>query len=274
MKKLFENLLFTVFFGFGLFVFLFVYQAHGFRPTQNLDDRKHNLDTLADKSNNLVDLIRETQGLRVQGTTVPAVTESGSGNIMLPGITTDDTIVGALVLSSANVTYASTITLTVTDENNDTHQLGVISKIPGAMGNNITIAITAHSSGTTYAPLTVNTTGYNIQVKLSSHAGQYEANYSSINAIVAAIRAHTAANSLVHVYAVGTGTGVPSALSQTNLTAGAGTIQGAHWLPVDGSSITANGTVHTTTSAAVSNNDWLLWFWYDRDIVPLNGIRK
>lgn len=267
MKKIFN--LFALF-SFALIVSIGTVNATP-RSRVNLNQSQNNLDTLVDKGNNLSQLIGELQGLKVQGSTSAASTVDGSGTILVPGISTEDTIIGAIVFSSAGIQYASSETLTTSTLSPD-ENIGLRSKIPGIMGNNISIAITAQSTFTVdntsvqIVALVVVTTGYHIQVKLSSSAENYDNDRSSVNAIVAAIKAHAAANSIVNPFAVGTGTGVPSTLAETNLNSGQGTVQGLSWLSINGAEITAAGQVQVTTSGAVAKDDWLLWLYFDRDL--------
>lgn len=253
-KMRLKNCLWITFLAFASVCFS-AQEIFSFRSLANLKKNERNLDILADKSGRISQLIQELQGTRVNITTGNAV----GVPIALEGITTDDTIVSAIVLSSGNLILASTTT-----GDSDARILWQ-SKIPGAMGSNINLVFTQKALGDpTSTQLTINTTGYEIEVKLST--GNNSANFSSATMVVNAIRSHSAANSLVRVSTVaGGGIGTVVERSKAALSPGSGIVQGFYSAPLNSLTIPENGFVSISTSGVVTSNDAILWIWNDRD---------
>lgn len=232
------------------------------RSTSNLRAYEGNLDTLSDKENNLHQLIEETQRFRTLSSTCPAP----GGKIILPGIATDDTIVSVVRHSSANITLASSTTVRGTQPDGTAGPtIAIESKIPGAMGNNITFSFVQIDSQTlsSQGTLTVNTTGYAFQVGLST--GVSAAYYSSATMVVNAINNDPSASALVRAYVVsfGSGTFIPIT-GPINLNSGSGSTYTPTAISPSFFTISSSQTVTVSTGAPVSSNDYLKFNLFDR----------
>lgn len=266
-KKYFGALILLTILLFGIHNSFLFSARMPLRSRLNLQRYERNLDVLKDKEGSLNQLIGEVQGYTITTTSGGAI----GSTITISGIDTNDAIFGAVVYSSGNNVAASTTT-----GNGATLGEGQVkwtSKLGGAMGNNIMLSYvlvsTAVSGGTT--TLTVNTTGYNIEVRIST--GSDGVNGSSITALLTAVRNNEAANYMVSVASVSCGSCTITAASVSSFrigtgVSGNGTPQSATWVDGSVASMTATGKVWFTTKSFITVNDMVEWHWYDRPEAP------
>lgn len=253
-------------------------QVEAFWNTTNLRERESNLDTLRDKRGNLHQLIEELQSFDVIRATCP-----GSGGIVVnSSITANDTIVAAIVLSSANTTIASSTTHKgISVDGTQTGRVIVRSKILGTMGNNISLEFKQIASTNTYftknnitstptaGSLMVFATGYAIDVYLSTCGANVSlaisttlGTYASGADVCSAIQNDDAANSIVTCEAPFSTSSVV-ALSGILLSEGIG----SNYFPnvIDGSFFTSGtGIITLNKNTPATSNDGLVLYIFRR----------
>lgn len=241
--------------------------AHALYSRSNLQNYERNLDILADKSGSLDDLIGELQGFDV----IKATCE-GSGSVIVDSdVGASDTVLSAIVLSSGNIVRASSATLVGKDAYNGGASaiLTLRSKVSGTMGNNISVNFVQATSSSIYSgALTVNVTGYAIDVILSS-AGVFNTNvstnsdgFANASRVCTAIQNNDASNSLI-TCETSHSTRQVVALSGISLSGG----QGSVYFPnvISGSYFTCgSGTITLDDNTPVSANDDLILYLYKR----------
>lgn len=231
--------------------------------TDNLRNYERNLDILGDKTGSLHQLIEELQRFRVTTTSGPAVQ---GGSVAVSGMATEDTIVAVVRFSSANVVTASSVTVVqVSTDSSAGPTLTLRSKVWGTMGNNIKVRFTQISSqaAAQEGVLTVNTTGYLIEVKLST--GDFPATeYSSATRVCNAINNHPEASQLISCTPATFSSGTVLPLTyDVALVGGLGTVISANSVDPSYFTHTASATVRVSTNAPVDSNDVLQFKWYD-----------
>lgn len=194
IKRLFKGLTLAVVLGLGIYSVLlregFVKKL-GAETTsrEQLQAYSGNLDILRDKTGNLDTLIGEVQGYRTYIVTGAVV----GTTVSVPGILPTDTIREVIVHTSAAFVCGSTVIGKAGDG-----QIQFQSKIWGDPSFQLNVSVTQKLKGDISSEtLTINTTGYAIEIKLAS--GSVNTVISSANAIVEAIRADSRLNRIISV---------------------------------------------------------------------------
>ena len=258
----FNKLLFSIFLTTLTFFSvkdLFLFSA--VRSTQNLRNYENNLETLSDKEGSLHQLIEEMQRLTNRSSTGCA---PGGALTNIYGITTDDTIVSAVVFSSCNLVAASTQTLAQTlNDGTAGTAINITSKYWGTMGNNINITFTQRTSTTpNLTALQINTTGYAMEVMLTTgSSGHY---YSSGTMVCNAINSDLNARELVSCFVVSNGTATLKPISQFKLAGGLGTLMTSRSVGANYFTISSSQTVTTSTAAPIAVTDGVILNIFDR----------
>ena len=236
------------------------------RSTDNLRHYGVNLDILADKSNNLPQLIEELQGFAV----IRATCAGGGSNIVDSTVNEGDTVVSAIVLSSANITLSTAgTTVGASQDGSESGLITLRSKIAGTFGNNLKIVFTQMTSSGIYGgALTVVTTGYSTEVKLSSAgifnytASTRSASFATGARVCSAIQAYAPANDLMTCEVVNS-TRQVLASPQISFVGGLGNvlqpnvISGDHFTVYD-------GRIAIASDAPVDKSDTLILYIFRR----------
>lgn len=233
------------------------------RTTANLRADERNLEILADKDGSLHQLIEELQRNRVTFATVTTPSVTGS-SVVVPGLSTGDRILAIVVHSSANNVSASSVTVRqAVGDGTFGASVTIRANVWGNTGNNVLVTFTQNTTTTALrGQLQVVTTGYNIEVKLST--GDVAAYYSSAPMVCAAINNNPAAAALVNCSfqaSVATMTAMP--ITQFALNGGAGAPLSRHVLPSAYYTVTSSQAVTISTGAPLMPNDGLEINWLD-----------
>jgi len=255
---------------FGLVAMLQTAPYAATRGSAELRRLETNLDTLGDKEGSLHQIIEELQGFTMLNATAPAAGIDSTTSVKLPGIATDDNIAFVLRFASANNVAASSTTNSQAigagdpDVGASGSRITFVSKLWGDMGNNVQVVLTQISTlpFTTEGTLSIVTTGYAIEVKLST--GQNEAFYSSGSAVVNAINTDPAASLLVDAFVNFAGTATVVPVAQFNLGGGLGTPQSVDVIPASFWTITSSQSVTPNEGTPVTSQDGLIFGIHNR----------